>query len=317
MGQYNMLHLCSRSSKRNSPLLGRFANMLGAEEWWDREHHSWTVKFPEDLKRKLMSYIAELAEDGKVSTQGIVRGKWGEEALKDCKLYDDLENRLGVEFQEGIIIWHIATELFLLHKSGKKAKAVPMEDEALCASEEEVMLLSNYLMFLLVERPNMLPGLAQSRLYRRTCENLVDIWREKEDERPAPNCSNLLRLCDDPDSHSSRRERKELADRVVRGLDDKPRNYTKVPRISYAVHVAAVLAANDENAKRKYSSMQVLFFMWRDFLVYAANRCSRESHAKKLSSGGELTTILWLLTEHLHQLVKPNLPWAEAPEEGT
>ena len=46
--------------------------------------------------------------------------------------------------------------------------------------------------------------------------------------------------------------------------------------------------------------LQLLLDVWTDFLVYAANRCSRESHAKKLSNGGELTTILWLMTDSLH-----------------
>ena len=47
--------------------------------------------------------------------------------------------------------------------------------------------------------------------------------------------------------------------------------------------------------------MHVLLDVWMDFLVYTANRCSRESHAKKLSSGGELTTVLWLMADYFHQ----------------
>jgi hypothetical protein len=46
--------------------------------------------------------------------------------------------------------------------------------------------------------------------------------------------------------------------------------------------------------------LELLLDVWTDFLVYAANRCSRESHAQKLSNGGELTTILWLMTDFLH-----------------
>jgi len=45
--------------------------------------------------------------------------------------------------------------------------------------------------------------------------------------------------------------------------------------------------------------LQLLLDVWMDFLVYGANRCSRESHAKKLSNGGELTTILWIMTERV------------------
>jgi hypothetical protein len=105
--------------------LGRFANILGVEEWWDREHQSWTVQFPEDLKEKLMSYIDELVRREKVSSQGIVRKNWGKEALMACELYNVLKNKMDVEFQEGIIIWHIATDFFL-QESGKEDTAEPI-----------------------------------------------------------------------------------------------------------------------------------------------------------------------------------------------
>ena len=40
-----------------------------------------------------------------------------------------------------------------------------------------------------------------------------------------------------------------------------------------------------------------LFYMWVELLLYVSHRGSRESHAKKLSEGGELTTIVWLMVE--------------------
>ncbi|KAE8773301.1 hypothetical protein D1007_54601 [Hordeum vulgare] len=53
-------------------------------------------------------------------------------------------------------------------------------------------------------------------------------------------------------------------------------------------------------------SLEFVLEVWTDMLVYAGNRCSRESHAKKLSSGGELTTIVWLMVEHYHQALLVN-----------
>jgi hypothetical protein len=46
--------------------------------------------------------------------------------------------------------------------------------------------------------------------------------------------------------------------------------------------------------------LQLVLNVWAEILFYAANRCTRESHAKKLSSGSELTTVLWLMTENFH-----------------
>ena len=51
--------------------------------------------------------------------------------------------------------------------------------------------------------------------------------------------------------------------------------------------------------KGRMAMLQQLLDVWMDFLVYGANRCSRESHAKKLSHCGELITILWITTDYL------------------
>uniref|UniRef100_A0ACD5XYV2 Uncharacterized protein n=1 Tax=Avena sativa TaxID=4498 RepID=A0ACD5XYV2_AVESA len=328
MGQYNMLHLCTRPSKRkrsnsasgslsswDCPLLGRLAKMLGREEWWDRKHHSRTIKISEDLKKKLLRYIERLPGEGKMSTQGVFRKKWGKELLESCNLKDRLKIYLGIEFQEGIIIWHMATEVFLAQHTQVKAKLT--DDEALIV--EAVRALSNYMMFLLVEHPYMLPGLSQSRLYRRTCENLMEIWCQ---EAPSSNPSasdvlrNLFRLRDDPNSRSSLREIEKLAVILYEKRDELEAT-PEVPRLVYATDVATILLENDEDDNRVRDSLLVLLFVWRDFLVHAANRCSRESHAKKLGSGGELTTILWLFGEHSQQSELFSRARAEATKHGS
>lgn len=45
--------------------------------------------------------------------------------------------------------------------------------------------------------------------------------------------------------------------------------------------------------------LQVILEVWVEMLFYAGYRCSKESHAKQLSQGGELTTIVWLMAEHV------------------
>jgi len=68
-------------------------------------------------------------------------------------------------------------------------------------------------------------------------------------------------------------------------------------RLTYSARVAdELLRYEKEHGTRE--SLELLLEMWTDMLVYEGNRCSRESHAKKLSSGGELTTIAWLMLEH-------------------
>ena len=88
IGQYNMLHVSSLYDRAYDPLLGIIASMLGYQEWW-------------------------------LNMQGVIRKDWGKQVFQFPRdqndLYEYLEkrNHLGVEYQEGIIIWHIATEVFI------------------------------------------------------------------------------------------------------------------------------------------------------------------------------------------------------------
>lgn len=102
---------------------------------------------------------------------GVVRKQWGEAALEKNG-HDDLKWFLGVEIQEGILMWHIGTDVFLCATSGTRRT----ED---AGTARLVQAISNYMMFLLVERPYMLPGLAQNMLYQATCDNIEEVWRAR------------------------------------------------------------------------------------------------------------------------------------------
>ncbi|XP_052153717.1 uncharacterized protein LOC127771818 [Oryza glaberrima] len=113
--QYNMLYFCTRHCTSYSPLLGWLAKLLGQDDWWETFHYSGTVKIPWEVKHDVFKYIKEIGRKDDVNTLGVIRKNWGEETLKllSRKLVDSPSTYLGAELQEGIIIWHIATELFL------------------------------------------------------------------------------------------------------------------------------------------------------------------------------------------------------------
>lgn len=45
--------------------------------------------------------------------------------------------------------------------------------------------------------------------------------------------------------------------------------------------------------------LEAIFGIWVEMLCYAGRHCSRDCHARKLSSGGKFLTVVWLLTAHL------------------
>ncbi|KAE8811352.1 hypothetical protein D1007_11723 [Hordeum vulgare] len=294
MGQYNMLHFCTRPDSLTSPLLGRLASVVGLKEFWNRKHYSGTVKIPTHVKVCIGNHMSLVHKEGRMNALGMLRQKWGEEPLHSNGLYQGvLKNSLGIEFQEGIIIWHIGTNLFL---------AMSEKAEDTLPHVKAIKVLSNYMMFLLVERPDMLPGNAQNRLYQLTCKNLKDQVQRTHSSRRKSICDmlkSLFRLSDGPESSSRATDSKELAKSLYQKYGSQKFSHD-APRLTYAARLARKLVILE-----KYDtadSLQVVLDVWTDILIYASNKCSRESHAKKLNSGGELTTILWLMAEHVHQL---------------
>jgi hypothetical protein len=300
MGQYNMLHFCTRRDTSYSPLLGWLAKLLRQEDWWETYHYSGAAEIPEKVKELVFQHLKRIFQKDGMNTLGVIRKNWGQQTIKRWPEWNLEHVHLGAEFQEGIIIWHIATELLLIRSK------ITIIDQNAEPTVEAIKALSNYMMFLLVDRPDMLPGLAQKRLYQRTCTYLDKEWRKVVDDpayhQPTRNACTMLKelLClhDNPNSNSRRAQREKLARKLLEDEQDQSRNSS---RVRFAVDVANKLFAEEE--KKSESSLQLLLEMWIDFLVYAANRCSRESHAKKLNSGGEFTTVLWLLTEHLYQVI--------------
>ncbi|KAF8775543.1 hypothetical protein HU200_004494 [Digitaria exilis] len=183
------------------------------------------------------------------NTLGVVRKKWGEEALDrhrsslENQDYNPLKVSLGVEFQEGIIIWHLRSDVFLANS--KQAR-----EEGASAQVEVIKLLSNYMMFLLVEHPDMLPGLAQNRLYQRTCENLITLRSLTPSSHQRMNLGKMLqslfRLHDNPSS-SRATEREDIANILF--VRQTPFEI-HAPRIIYVTHLARRLVEKVEVAHR-------------------------------------------------------------------
>uniref|UniRef100_A0ACD5YUJ8 Uncharacterized protein n=1 Tax=Avena sativa TaxID=4498 RepID=A0ACD5YUJ8_AVESA len=297
IGQYNMLHFCTRPAGTpfTSPLLGRLAKRFGPNEWWNRNHFSGSTKLPVFIRRSISIYMKRLYTKGKFNT-GLLRKKWGEAPLEHHGLYTEggiLKDSLGVEFQEGIIIWHLGTEVFLA-KSGR-AKAVNAADRV-----EAIRVLSDYMMFLLVDRPYMLPGQPQKRLYQRICEKLV-IMRAANSKYHLhrPTIKNMFRLHDGPDSRKYRvAERDELANNLYDEYKNQEFSHI-APRLTHVARLAKELLEKERDGM--IDMLDLVLEVWMDIIIYAGNKCSRNSHAQKLNSGGEMTTILWLMAEHLYQ----------------
>uniref|UniRef100_A0A0D9ZGR2 DUF4220 domain-containing protein n=1 Tax=Oryza glumipatula TaxID=40148 RepID=A0A0D9ZGR2_9ORYZ len=136
---------------------------------------------------------------------------------------EDADLNFSPACQESILIWHIATDVFLLcsHQYSSLSKEV-----------QAIKLLSDYIVFLVAVRPNMLPGL-----------KLRSLEKGEAGQSPSRNGTEA--------------KLKECAAQQME---------TRCQRT------------------RTGSGLQA--------------RKGKDSHAKQLACGGELTTIVWILNEH-------------------
>ncbi|CAM0870788.1 unnamed protein product [Alopecurus aequalis] len=268
MGQYNMVYFCTRpDALLTRPLLGRLAELVGKGEWWNRKHFSGATNISDHvrtIKVYINNHMSLLYEDYGLNSLGMIKRRWGMTTLVRHNLKENFKVTLG-------------------------------NDRLVNA----IKALSNYMMFLLVERPYMLPGIAQNKLYERTCKALEGVSHQ-----PTGICAmlkSLFRWHDGPAAAYTSRatDSKIRAKKLYTYYFDRNFSYETV-RLTYSVTVADELLQY-EKKHGTTESLKLVLEVWTDMLVYAGNKGSRESHAKKLSSGGELTTIMWLMLEHFHQ----------------
>ncbi|KAM0833206.1 hypothetical protein ACQ4PT_064405 [Festuca glaucescens] len=189
IGQHNMLRFRAGQVDPMSRRLGDLFSFLGLREWWDRRYYSCTIIVPDEVMKHAQKVNTWVSRDD-INTMGLLRHKWGELGLGD-KWYPSLFTKLkrwhGVDLHESIISWHIATDLIFaaMEKNGHGA---PDDRVAI------VRALSNYMMFLLVDRPDMLPGLPQNWLYEQTCNKLDKLCQNHPVGSPADICTVLKKF---------------------------------------------------------------------------------------------------------------------------
>jgi hypothetical protein len=310
IGQYNLLQECTHHD--TSSLSSRLLKKVAAENIWMEYHYSKSLKkihFSE-FEGLLFSKIHEalnLVDEGrkKMATE-----KEEEDAAYQKSRSSDEELGFFPEFQELILIWHVATDIFLLSNPKHVCKQDPRA--------KAIKALSDYLTFLAVVRSDMLPGLKLRSLYDVTRQALERIWQE-ENDATSPSTRDKGRLA------SILRTRNE---EKLPG-NDKSVLYGSSVILSDATKYAEVLLRYADGRNKistkfgisKESKKRLLFLIprlnvdteyvfhtktllwdildsWVRILIFVSTRCGRDSHAKQLARGCELTTIVWILREH-------------------
>ncbi|KAG5531136.1 hypothetical protein RHGRI_025928 [Rhododendron griersonianum] len=176
----------------------------------------------------------------------------------------DLEWSVEMEFHQSILIWHLATEIFYqLDYIAEPCRGPPPGNSTLPDFHYRAKCMSRYMLYLLVEHPNMLPiGMGQIK-FRELYSGLGD-FMEIYISKPL-NPENML----------------------VGGGGRS--NFV----ILHGCKLASQLGKFEQEHKWK-----IIVNVWIEMMGHAASQCKGRHHAQQLRRGGEYLTHLWLLMAH-------------------
>ncbi|KAM2632365.1 hypothetical protein EV1_023111 [Malus domestica] len=203
--------------------------------------------------------------------------------LEKAKCLDELGWTInGAEFDQSILLWHIATNL-CYYSDLEFYQSPNSEASILKKNSEASKVLSNYMLYLLVMCPFMLPnGIGQIR-FRDTCAEAEEFITERKSIKNRETaCKMLLKVSTDilPSKVKGDRSKSVLFDAC---------------RLAKALQFLESKKHWENNEKK----WEFISHVWVEMLAFAANQCRWSDHAQQLRRGGELLTHIWLLMAHL------------------
>ncbi|KAL6880521.1 hypothetical protein ACP4OV_012086 [Aristida adscensionis] len=311
MAQYNLISYCLKDQPR------WYTRALEKLEWggynirakttWDG---LWYTSHTGVLPSLKMLLFRQLKEKASSTTDPVIfkefgehRGQW---VLQRNGCYQQLGWSVEAEFDESILLWHIATDLcfydnsyYAYETSSSSSRHAPGCSPfscCFCTSTESgdgvrtkldtprdlvrtSREISNYMLFLLVMRPFMMTASIGQIRFGDTCAEAKSFFRRgidgALDEKQGAAMLSAVRT-------SNVRPRDVKGDRSKSVLFD-------------ACRLAEALRAVESPERR----WRIVSGVWAEMLCYAAGKCRGNFHAKQLSQGGEVLTMVWLLMAHL------------------
>ncbi|KAL6589426.1 hypothetical protein ACP70R_050365 [Stipagrostis hirtigluma subsp. patula] len=270
MAQHNLISFCILDKPT---MLTKALSLLGLKTHWDSWLYIRHIAVSPELKilvfRELKDKTVSIIDAESYRKFSNHRGQW---ALQCKGYYRELGWSVEVEFDESILLWHLATDL-CFHSDTDDDKP----ETKIAQNVEMSRAISNYMLFLLVARPFMLTaGIGQIR-FGDTCVEAKNFFGREMAQPPDESAAAKMVL----DVNA------EIAPRDVKGDRSK----------SVLFDACRLARALLELQPRK--RWRVIRVVWVEMLCYAANKCRSNFHAKQLSGGGELLTVVWFLMAHL------------------
>lgn len=293
MGQYNLLTVCLKDKLTT---FEKVQQLFRIYELLERTRHRYRVDIPKGLKQLVFNQLeARISSDVEANVQ-ICTLRCDQTVLKDTKCF---ESTNGVDFAQSILTWHIATDLCYVKDHSNQNEMSMLEAtewlrnyiitdqtssvENLRFKREISRLLSDYMLYLLIMCPFMLPSGLGTIRFQDTRAEAMEFFKDRKCFLGTKElaCDKLLQI------------NTEIAPSEVKGDRSKSVLFD-------ACRLAKSLQSEeDENpGAENGEKWEKIFHVWVDLLSFSAANCDWKDHAEQLRRGGEFLTHVWLLMAH-------------------
>ncbi|GJM99527.1 hypothetical protein PR202_ga16634 [Eleusine coracana subsp. coracana] len=196
------------------------------------------------------------------------RGQWTVSRHKVCG--DQMRWSLQAPFDQSVLVWHLATELCLYHPR-TTATAYDKLPAARCSR-----LISRYMIYLLLIRPEMLMPGSRQGLFTASCDDIELMLKRRRGNEP------------------SSQDVRTIAEQILDAAQSPSTNVgTLIPR---ACNLAKELMELLDDEEQRWKVIQGV---WVEMLCCSAGRCRGYLHARSMGEGVEFLSVVWLLLSRL------------------
>ncbi|CAM0908436.1 unnamed protein product [Alopecurus aequalis] len=288
MGQHNFIHLCTHSRDSRSSKVARW---MGREDWWNTLVYTSSTPVPANFSQLLHKQLTGPSLGVSIESPDHINNSRGRAVLKRMGWHKELAWSVDIQLEESILVWHVATHVYLSWYDERHSSRPNLA--------EAIQVLSNYMIFLLAARPYMLPDNATRQRYVELCnkvihhlyyssaEDLVKLIRENGE---ALNTTTVPR----PPPLPCEAERDEAEEAAAAAA---AMNLT----FDRASQLGAWLITKELDTPDAAGAdmLDLISQVWMEMLCYVSYRCRPESHARQLSDGGEIITIVAIMMEYM------------------
>ncbi|CAD5179099.1 unnamed protein product [Musa acuminata subsp. malaccensis] len=365
---YSLIRICLRRPIHKQ--IQRIMESLRLKELWDIWQYVEHDEISDDLKELIFQQLKDKAScaEGETTSYKRMQACRGEWILREMG-YPELEWSVKKEFDESILLWHIATYLCYqtdptavkvteeVNRHSRKKQLIKWLRHCIvpclrCRTQqasgtgaskanpdhrEPSKRISEYMMYLVVFEPFMLPaGIGKIR-FQDTCAEAMKFFNDKksdiEEAERVLNREHLTKAEASPNPTPSieqgasatpprdQRKRRHLSptrEKAASGALLKVQTTFKPIEVKGdrsksvlfdACTLAKEIIGDDTKEKKSKGHLEleeawkkkwtIINGVWVEMLCFAAGKCNQYFHAKQLSQGGELLTHVWLLMIHM------------------